>query len=337
MNFFLILMPVTLLASLAAFGGNEVRNGGGGISKLGRSMTFYSANVPVEPQPEFPSDIPGLDYLVQQIKNLNISSAAKSQLFYAVYPLTERQYYKVDATALDEASRAEIIANYTSLYGIPADQLVIFAATDRTKQYTFLFPEFYQLSEIEQATILLHEGTWLLNPEINYKSMVQFEQATQAFFLEPLKFHTYFDFYNKLSLAMGPTNPDGKAYIRAALIYDRNQAQQSNRYVVPVKNIFGDDFVNCVFESATAKSCLPGLTIFLSSRVSPLKDFFMFDLALLQYLKTDAKIEVTPRVNLSLIKNSKSLNLSWREEDTSTIIFDLISPDGEVFAEMKIR
>lgn len=233
----LSLTVVSLVGAIAHATGTDVQNGGGGVVKDGHYMTFASAQIPIKDQPEQAADIPGMKLLIGQISALKFTSFAKNTLLNTIYPVQERSYYKVDASHYDETVRAKIISNYKKLMSLdPNDNIVLFAVTDVKTHTTFLLPEFYQLKEVEQAAILLHESSWIFDPAQSYNHIVALEMSAQAYFEQPQNAQLTFNFYRNLSVAMNQP---------MALIYAMIKIQYPTGGRVHAVSVLGEDFWEC--------------------------------------------------------------------------------------------
>lgn len=182
-NLFFILTTLISLSSLANVGGEGVGNGGGGLSKNNKVMTFHSAKFLAQSNPLNFNSIPGMDLLLEQLKSgkfLTTNYAYKIISLLLPNIVSQRAYYRVDENVLKE--NIEIILDkYVQITGFKKDRLVLFAITDPTSQATFLLPDFFKLTINEQAALLLHESLWLLDTKIDYPQVLKVESAFQAY------------------------------------------------------------------------------------------------------------------------------------------------------------
>lgn len=217
--------------------GTDLQNGGGGIYKDGHYMTFASAQIPVKQLPEAAQDIPGLQLLLQKTSDLQLTNQTKSVLLSNIYPVKGRAYYRVDAAKYDEKVRQQITDNYTKMMSTPSNEhIVLFAVTDIESNATFLLPEFYQLTEVEQATILLHETAWILNPKQTYEDIVELETSAQLFFQHPQDPQNIFRFYRNVTQVLNdPT----------ALVYAMIKIQYPHGGEMRAVDLLGEDFWEC--------------------------------------------------------------------------------------------
>lgn len=254
-----ILISFISLVSVSSFAFREVRNGGGGVQVDGRYLTFQSAKIPVTAPAEKALDIPGLQFLVNKINTLPVDETTKGNLILNIWATSSRKYYKVENSAVDPVERAAIIAEYSKLMKIPADNVALFAITSPEANATLLLPEFYQLTRAEQAAILLHESLWIWKPNSTYHEVVSVEQAAQAYF-EKRTPTSFYDFvYNLGRVAKSP-----RFAVAAALGFDLAEnklgATAALKKRVPLKDLFGALFVKGLLtrvDRPLAKSKLP--------------------------------------------------------------------------------
>lgn len=196
----LISLVATLFFSIPGFAGWEVGDGAGGVNTDSGTgyMTFYSADIPVEIYPESPDAIPGLNYFVQKLAAAPLPPACLTAIYLNTYPSLQRRYFKAKDGPEFKEVKKRLIATYASITHIPAEHLVLFAVTDPDTSATLLFPEFYKLTDVEQAAILFHESLWAGKYSLNYESVMIAEQAAQAYFLNPNDKETYFRFFSTI-------------------------------------------------------------------------------------------------------------------------------------------
>lgn len=202
--------------------GWEVGNGAGGIndSKVGY-MTFYSANVPVEIFPEEAPAIPGLQFLAQKIAKMPLPTSCTALMYLNTYPSPKRRYFRAkDGEEFDKAKK-KLIRQYSAITHIPSEHLVLFAITDPATSTTLLLPEFYHLSEVEQAAILFHESLWAGGYGLSYETVIMAEQAAQAYFLNSNDKETYYRFFATLNNVL-PAHLGRYALLYAAINFELN-------------------------------------------------------------------------------------------------------------------
>lgn len=148
-------------------------NGGGGIERNGTYLTFGSAGVQVTQVPL--KDIPGMNLLLEAVKALPLPELEKGNLLKAVYPLGERRYFSILNQDLDPNKETQLKKSYHQAIGgqIRLDELVVYSLTSDRESY--LLPEFYYLSEVQQAAILFHESLWILNAKFDYRTIIDAE------------------------------------------------------------------------------------------------------------------------------------------------------------------
>lgn len=161
-------------------------NGGGGISRNGRYMTFYSAGFYTEPAESTSEEVPQLQELINFFNTAPYMNPL-TKVAYAskLMPSAARTYYRVQANSFTPEVRARLIAEYSRVMNVDTKELALFAITDTTSQTTYLFPEFFGLTPIEQKAILFHETYWLTKPDSTYAQVVQAEMSFQAYLENP--------------------------------------------------------------------------------------------------------------------------------------------------------
>lgn len=245
-----MILPLFFL-SISCLAGIEVRNGGGGWTNDGQYMTFYSAKIPVQKKALDPSQIPGLNYLVNKMFSLEITEQARTEILKAIFPVSNRSYYSANASQFDENLKEDLRRKYAEIMGMREQNIAIFATTNPSSSETVLLPDFYKLKESEQAAILFHESLWLLNPNLNYSSILAAEEAAQAYFENEQDGEKIHAFYYQLSLLMN----DRTIPLGAALQFDKNRhlfpsALTAN--TVSLEAVFGTDFLKCMADSENA-------------------------------------------------------------------------------------
>jgi len=184
-----ILMVSLFLSSIVIFksyAGQE-GNGGGGVNRHGKLMSFYSAGIrTINSGAQSKSSAPGLEELLNFIDHNEIYTRFdKSKLFSAITPAFNRNYYDIDKSWFTSKEKLRILEEYARVTGQPKEELVLYAVTDTVKRDTFLFPDFYKLPLHDQMAILYHEAQWILNPNEKYVNITNKEIAFQAYLEDP--------------------------------------------------------------------------------------------------------------------------------------------------------
>ncbi len=174
-----------LLFSINIFAAKEVQNGGGGTSQDGTYQTFGSARISVDKEPLKFLAVPGLSLLVDRILRMPIPDNVKGDLLASITPSFARTYHQITSQKFDPETRANLIEIYAKLLNVPPAKVVIFAVTEPRAKKTMLLPEFFRLSEVEQAAVLFHEALWIVNPKATYEQIVNIEQVAQDYFQGP--------------------------------------------------------------------------------------------------------------------------------------------------------
>lgn len=254
---FLAALLVLLLASNSFATGTELGDGGGGVFKDGRYMTYQSARIPIKSVPATMMQIPGMNLLLQRMSSAPILDVAKTQILSAIIPSGAREYHMVPAEALSPELRKSITAQYAKIFHCEQSEVVLFAVTDPVSKKTALFPEFFKLTETEQAAILFHETMWVLGKSFNYQEVLDLEGAAQAYFENPLNDDAFYNFFYKFSsiLDFGLKN-----FLVATLQFDRQNATTSLVKAdgkVNLQDLFGEKWLNCaLFEGGKCQDIL---------------------------------------------------------------------------------
>lgn len=219
MKTLLILLTITMSAAYA--GPRVTGNGGGGIKKNGVYKTFYSSGAYINP--EELTEVPGEAVYRQTISSLSGQGDSTSRLYSSGLPMGDRKFYNILEDRMDDATMKRLIEEYARVVKQPSDDLTIFAITDISNKTTYLLPNFYKLSENEQATILFHEAYWLLNPVADYAQVVNAEMIFQEF----LELKEAGKYNHKLPRLLGKLLSDPTLALRSAVKEDLRNKQAS--------------------------------------------------------------------------------------------------------------
>lgn len=334
MKSLLLILPL-LFVSISSFAGIEVRNGGGGWTSDGQYMTFYSAKIPAQKKPLNSSEIPGLNYLVKKIFTLKITESLRTDILKSIFPVSNRNYYKTNASEFDEDLQKDLKKKYAAIMGMSQENIAIFATTNPASNETILLPDFYQLSESEQAAILFHESLWILSPRLNYAHIISAEQAAQAYFENDRIAENIQTFYYILSLLMDdPTIP-----LIASLHFDKEHNLFPSKVdgTVPLESLFGREFIQCLATSNNRAYELPTISggqricsqqlfaaVVKSSMKYPSSIFFK---SLLDYLKSEGSITFNPEITFRLSDisgNSSFLKIIPNSNESFQLSFPVV-------------
>ncbi len=159
-----------------------VGNGGGGIKRYGKYLTFGSAKIELKKSALEMNDIPGLKFLLDTVEKMDLTVSAKGELKEAFYPISDRKYFNLPPEELSPEKRTELLKEYKKILkdDIPLESLVIYAITVGAE--TYILPEFYELTDdIQRGAILFHEGLWVLNPDLKYEFVVDAEMIFEEY------------------------------------------------------------------------------------------------------------------------------------------------------------
>ena len=95
------LIPVFFILGMAVSAeGHEVRNGGGGIRRLGKVLTFGSVGMTVTLKELRPEEIPGMPLISDVFKTMDLLPECRVSLQQASLPSLDRKYYRIDEANL---------------------------------------------------------------------------------------------------------------------------------------------------------------------------------------------------------------------------------------------
>ncbi|MBT3979719.1 MAG: hypothetical protein HOE90_00115 [Bacteriovoracaceae bacterium] len=194
-HFLLVCILFSQQISYAKSGGDMVGNGGGGLRIKNGVTTFSSEYFNQHTSEIRPAKLPGLRIALKGVKKLGLPHHIKTRLTTALFANSpKRKYYRVSS----DIPPANIGDCYKDIYkealaisGLKnsEDEIIVFASTIGSE--TFLYPSFFQLSEISQGAILFHEALWVVRPDKNtcqkgkstrlYKSVISAEIEFKGF------------------------------------------------------------------------------------------------------------------------------------------------------------
>lgn len=175
-------LPAAQQTSPSTMSAHDKGNGGGGIYRNGRYMTFYSAGFYTEPLEATSDEIPQLKELIHFFNTTPyLSELTKVKYAKALMRSKKRHFYKVKPESFTPEIRSRLIEEYGRITGAQKQEIALFAITDTNKGNTYVFPEYYSLSPVEQWAILFHEAYWIVNPDASYEQVVEAEISFQAY------------------------------------------------------------------------------------------------------------------------------------------------------------
>lgn len=217
-------------------------NGGGGVNRNGRYMTFYSAGLWTAAGEEDISTVPQLADLVDFFNQTGLLGV-RSKVAYAkaLTPTPQRKYYKVDGSRFTPEIRERLIAEYSRVMRIETQEVALFAITDTTSRTTYLLPEFYKLTANEQKAILFHEAFWVAFPDATYPAVISAETSFQSFLEKP----------KSIDRVMKWLTTSGGASDRYAMALNTDLSQNNllgfvdRDSRVKLADLVGEEFINC--------------------------------------------------------------------------------------------
>lgn len=292
----LIFFILVLLSGLRGFAYQEIQGGGGGLSADGHYMTFYSSKIPLDVGAIDITALPGLKLLTSKIMGMTATEQAKQDLLWIIFPSDYRTYLRVNDKGYDQSVRATIADDYSKISGVTGKDVILFGLTDRNVKTTALFPEFFSLTELEQATILMHESMWLAGgsarADFTVKTMIALEMATQAYFENPQDPKNYYNFYYMLDIAMTPADGGVAQYLPYAtwkhdLSAKLLRSQQFKGNQLLMKEVVGDKYLPCLKKQYAENTrnnseCEAGMSNFMIAKVLNLPQEQMFLRAIVQ-------------------------------------------------------
>ncbi|MGZ3694569.1 MAG: hypothetical protein ACXWQO_10340 [Bdellovibrionota bacterium] len=156
-------------------------NGGGGLFRNGRNMTFGSAGLFTDPAPLEQDEVPQLLALIEEVQQIPVTQRLMYPYLLALVPTSERSYFRVREDEFGETVQKRLIEEFRRVTNQPTEELVLFAVTDTASKTTYLLPKFYDLQPHEQMAILFHEAYWLEYPSTSYSAVVNAEVAFQNY------------------------------------------------------------------------------------------------------------------------------------------------------------
>ncbi len=264
--------PMTSIAQQGFMAGERGGNGGGGVIRDGSHLTFGSAKVKIRPEPM--DQVPGLQTLTKAISGMPIDRENQGELLQAIFPLGERKYFRMNAADLGDDQRAELKRKYAKAVGAQAaaEELAIYAVTRGSE--TYLLPEFFQLSETEQAAILLHEAVWVISPELPYATVIDLEVEFQNY-LESNG--TSYPFEVALFTKLGEVL-ESKAMVLMAAAADDLAKGRLKRFLnaqgrLPISTIFGKQSMYCSREIYFRKDLIANHLIYAMTQYPEVRLF----------------------------------------------------------------
>lgn len=285
---FLLTLPLLLLACsssiLAAEGGAHAGNGGGGVQRDGRYMTFYTAGLYVEPQANTKVEIPSLDDLMKFVSSMSfISEYSKTPILNAILPSNQHEYYTVDSKLFDQATISRLKAEFKRVTGQPVRDIALYALTDTEKRQTFLLPAYFSLSSKDQAAILFHEAYWLLHPRTTYNEVVSAEMAFEAVLDQSNNQARIVDLMSYISSPGDrytyAVNTDVASGALGELVNEKGQ--------IPLQTLLGDQFLRCLISSRDSIYSNPQCTMLFNLSLAKLASEHP-NSALIRYMRSCA-------------------------------------------------
>ena len=305
------------MSSFVLNAGTEIQNGGGGVKIDGKVATFYGAEMQIQQTPI--RNFPALEKLNSVIATLPLPAKTKLELTENITPSYARKYYNVKKESVDEHVLNTIKEEYSNVTGVAVENLTIFALTDSKTKTTLLLPDFYNLTENEQVTILFHESMWINKRITNYKDMLRLDKSFLTYLsYGPNDCYTLNSFITELETVFKT-----KAWgINSAFNCEvKKYLSYSNLTVVPMSDFFTQETLDTMAKIAisdfyylkTVEDFTKQLITQLQSE-SESKVFSVSKNALVNELKKGAILAFTQR-NLTLISSSPQSPLSKNSVD----------------------
>lgn len=216
--------------------------GGGGVKKNGKYMTFYSAGFFTEDSTIGLNDLKSLDEIYKYfVSSQNFSNETKRKVLATIKPNSNRKYFKIKKDTFTEEVRKRLIAEYVRVTNHGASDLVLFAITDTNSKNTYLFPEFFELTLHEQMAILFHEAFWIINPRSTYAKVIEVETLFQAHLEEDQSIDSFYEWI--LSWAPKRDTVQFSLFIDLKRDALKGYVDENNR--VSLKKLIGEDYVKC--------------------------------------------------------------------------------------------
>jgi hypothetical protein len=244
--------PTLLAQRKPNLGGNTgVGNGGGGIERNGRFITFGDANISVFPKPL--EELESLKSLMKVLKGMPFDLKSRGSMIRWTNPSFKRRYFAVSEESFDEK---QFIEKYHDAIDrqVPLNTLVVYAFT---KDYeTFLLPKFFKLPLLQQTAILYHEAIWVASQELglnlSYKEVIDHEISFQKYLSTNSEIYPFdleiFNFlgrkvFGRMAIFMAALEDDIRNNRLAPMIADK---LIDELHSLPLTNLLGNGFLEDV-------------------------------------------------------------------------------------------
>ena len=159
--------------------GQDVGNGGAGVIRDGKVGTFATMGARVLGLSDSRT-LPGMELLIDTL-GLMPDFASVLPLRDAIAPSASRVYVIANESDVPPAALERCRTMYGTSVRLerPSDQLVLFACT--VGRRTYLLPPYFGLDEIQQTTILFHEGLWAAAPDLKPELVLAAEMAFENY------------------------------------------------------------------------------------------------------------------------------------------------------------
>ncbi len=244
-----LLIAILCTFTTAKVFANEKGNGGGGIYRDGRYLTFAGARLLIEPLDE--SEVAGLKSFLDWINGHPLlHPSAKLDLSSTLAIGQNRTYYKIKADQLSEKLRAELIAEYRrQLRDLQEnDGLVVYAITTKQNE-TFLLPEYDLLHRSDEKAaweVLWHESHWIKAFDSSYKEVLRADAIFNKYVGKHHGSGFYLPFFAYLDRYLADATVSIVAGIRQDMIDKKLDSIVNADGTFSVETLFGPNPFLCV-------------------------------------------------------------------------------------------
>ena len=334
-----VLMRIFLMSLLTSMSyASDKGNGGGGIVRGERYMTFHTAGFHINPIESDLEEVPELNNLVKFFDDHSLIPDRLKMIYIgSLLPSSSRKYFKVKEDRFTDEVRDSLLAEFSRVAGADLNELTLFAITDTNSRSTYLLPNFFKLSSNDQKAILFHEAYWILNPEASYEQVVEAEMSFQAHLEKPTS-------SKKLTSFIGNVGSSSD-FLKMLVSYDLKMKTLDGLLIdnkILTNELIGQDFIDCR-KKLTSNHCyeLMSLNIYKLTKLYPdsllLSYFFeksyerKLTISFRHYISSYAHIEEVDTVSLPYLRREKC---SFFSKDDSIDLVDSLDPIQPIFLDV---
>lgn len=325
----LLFSIVLLVTSSITFAHGIIGNGGGGLKSANGNYILFDQNTSVDNN--YPPLKPGQKFsdskLVKDISMLYtfLPSELPNHLIYLTIE-RNRNYIPVTQDFVEGSLQPEIKRLqqiYEKATGFEASKIEIYAITEKDSSNTYLLPNFFKLSNLDQRIIFIHETIWLsdqiynsnLSPENeveSYKLMLNIEKKFKTYLLETGQLQNQINLSDALDKFYYLHSNRNK---HSFLLHTSAFADRQNNSVLKFSendhtrlvDFLGNEFFNCI-KTLPFELCLPLAQSYLTNHQKQLKTKSYLLTAILNSL-SDFRFVDANRQRIDL----QTTNINWED------------------------